>query len=161
MRTIRRLAVTAVAALALATGCKSDGQRAGSTSAPPAAASATIDTGARKVTFRLELALTPQEQERGLMFRKSLDADAGMLFVSKFEGPHVFWMKNTLIPLDMIFIDDSGRIVGIVERAEPLTLVNRDVGVPSRYVLEVNGGWAEAHGVGAGDLVRFENVPRF
>ena len=159
MRTIRRLAVAAVAALALATGCKSDGQRAGSTSAPPAAASATIDTGARKLTFRLELALTPQEQERGLMFRKSLDADAGMLFVSKVEGPHVFWMKNTLIPLDMIFIAANRRIVGIVENAEPQTLTGRQVDGPSQYVLEIGGGLSASLGIRPGQPIEFAGVP--
>jgi uncharacterized membrane protein (UPF0127 family) len=61
----------------------------------------------------------------------------------------------------MIFVDDGGQIVGIVERAEPLTTSPRTVGVPSRYVLEVNGGWAAAHGVARGDRVRFEGVPRF
>jgi len=159
MRTIRRLAVTAVAALALAAGCKSDGQRAGSTSAPPAAASATIDTGERRVTFRVELAITPPEQERGLMFRKSMDADAGMLFVSENERPHVFWMKNTLIPLDMIFIGANRRIVGIVQNAEPQSLTGRQVDGPSQYVLEIGGGLSASLGIRAGQFVEFRGVP--
>ena len=84
-----------------------------------------------------------------------------MLFLFDREQDHAFWMENTLIPLDMIFIDDGGRIVGIVERAEPLTRTPRRVDGPSRFVLEVNGGWSKAHGVAKGDRVRFENVPRF
>jgi uncharacterized membrane protein (UPF0127 family) len=70
-------------------------------------------------------------------------------------------MKNTLIPLDMIFIAEDGRIAGIVARAIPGDLTPRSAGGPSRYVLEVNGGWAEAHGVTPGDRVRFEGVPAF
>jgi hypothetical protein len=92
------------------------------------------------------------------MRRKHLAPDAGMLFVFDETSDHAFWMLETLIPLDMIFIGEDGRIVGIVERAEPRTTVQRSVGAPSRYVLEVNGGWARANGVRSGDRVRFENV---
>jgi hypothetical protein len=95
------------------------------------------------------------------MFRTSLAEDAGMLFLFDESAEHTFWMANTFVALDMIFVDDDGRIVGLVERAEPGTTTARTVGVPSRYVLEVNGGWAKAHGVRAGDRVRFEDVPRF
>jgi uncharacterized membrane protein (UPF0127 family) len=116
--------------------------------------------GARH-SVSVELARTDSERARGLMFRKSLAPDAGMLFLFEESAEHGFWMQNTLIPLDMIFVDDGGRIVGIVERAEPLTTTPRTVGAPSRYVLEVNGGWSAAHGVARGDRVRFENVPRF
>jgi uncharacterized membrane protein (UPF0127 family) len=84
-----------------------------------------------------------------------------MLFLFADTAERSFWMKSTLIPLDMVFVDEGGTIVGIVERAEPRTLTPRTVGKPSRYVLEVNGGWAASHGVRAGDRVRFENVPRF
>jgi uncharacterized membrane protein (UPF0127 family) len=107
----------------------------------------------------VELARTEAERARGLMERSALAPDAGMLFLFGETADHGFWMKNTLIPLDMIFIGEDGRIVGVVERAEPRTLTNRSVGAPSRYVLEVNGGWARARGVRAGDLARFEHVP--
>jgi uncharacterized protein len=109
----------------------------------------------------VELARTDEERTRGLMNRRQLGADAGMLFLFSESEPRAFWMKNTLIPLDMLFIDEGGRVVAILERAEPLTLSPRDPGVPSRYVLEVNGGWAAAHGVRPGDKVRFENVPLY
>jgi uncharacterized membrane protein (UPF0127 family) len=117
-------------------------------------------SGARH-TVTVELARTEAERERGLMERRELAPDAGMLFMFEEAGEHPFWMKNTLIPLDMIFISDDGRIAGIVARAVPGDLSPRSAGGPSRYVLEVAGGWAEAHGVSAGDRVRFENVPRF
>ena len=129
---------------------------------PAAAPRVVVETAAgARLPVNVELARTEAERARGLMFRKSLATDAGMLFLFEESAEHGFWMQNTLIPLDMIFIDDSGRIVGIVARAEPLTTTPRTVGVPSRYVLEVNGGWSAAHGVARGDQVRFENVPRF
>lgn len=116
--------------------------------------------GARHVV-QVELARTPAERARGLMERSELGVDAGMLFVFDETSVHAFWMKSTRIPLDMIFIDDDGRIVGVVQRAVPGDLAPRSAGGASRYVLEVNGGWAEAHGVAAGDRVRFEGVGRF
>jgi uncharacterized membrane protein (UPF0127 family) len=107
----------------------------------------------------VELARTDAERERGLMFRRELAEDAGMLFLFEESDRHAFWMKNTLLPLDMLFIDEGGRVAGLVADAEPLTLTPRDPGVASRYVLEVRGGWAARHGVRPGARVRFENVP--
>jgi uncharacterized protein len=132
------------------------------TDAPAAAARVVVETAAgARHPVRVELARTEAEHTRGLMWRERLDPDAGMLFLFEESEPRGFWMKNTLIPLDMLFIGDDGRIVGIVERAAPLSTTLREVGAPSRYVLEVNGGWCAARGVRAGDRVRFENVPRF
>jgi len=113
------------------------------------------------LSVTVELARTDEERARGLMNRRQLGEEAGMLFLFSESEPRAFWMRNTLIPLDMLFIDDGGRVVGLIERAEPLTTSPRDPGVASRYVLEVNGGWAARHGVRPGDRVRFENVPRF
>jgi uncharacterized membrane protein (UPF0127 family) len=76
-----------------------------------------------------------------------------------FEKDWTFWMRNTLIPLDMIFIKKDMTVGGIVENAEPKTETLRKVGVPTFYVLEVNGGWCKQHGVVAGAKVRYENVP--
>jgi len=113
----------------------------------------------RIVKVRVELARTPEEQERGLMFRRELGADDGMLFLFAESGPRAFWMQNTLIPLDMIFIDEARTVVGIVADAEPMTTRERSVDAPSRYVLEVNGGFCAARGVAKGDRVRFEGIP--
>ncbi len=110
---------------------------------------------------RVEVARTELERRNGLMHRADLAMDAGMLFVFDETSDHGFWMLNTLIPLDMIFVGEDGLVVGVVERAEPRTTAMRSAGAPSRYVLEVNGGWAKAHGIGAGDRVRFENVSPF
>ena len=135
-----------------------------SRSAPPAPAQAAprviIETAAgARHTVAVELARTDAERERGLMGRRELGEDAGMLFLFEASEVRAFWMKNTLLPLDMLFIDVGGRVAGLVREAEPLTLSPRSPGVPSRFVLEVRGGWAKRHGVEAGDKVRFENVP--
>lgn len=130
---------------------------------PPARAQprVIVETASGAHAVRVEVVRTDQDRARGLMNRSRLDADAGMLFVFEESDDHSFWMKNTFIPLDMIFVDEGGRVAGVVERAEPLTLESRTIGKPSRYVLEVNGGWASAHGVRPGDRVRFENVPMY
>ena len=107
----------------------------------------------------LEVVDTPAARERGLMYRSSMPEDHGMLFVFPDDVVRSFWMKNTLIPLDMLFIDAEGRIVGIHADAVPLTTTPRSAGVASRYVLETNGGWAGRHGVRAGDRVEFHGVP--
>ena len=111
------------------------------------------------VTVNVELATEPDEMARGLMDRDHLAPGWGMLFVYPDEGIHTFWMKNTLIPLDMIFISSDFKIVGIVERAEPLTTKRRSVGAPSQFVLEVKGGFGQEVGIVVGGTVRFENVP--
>lgn len=109
----------------------------------------------------VELALTDADRERGLMFRKALPEGTGMLFVFPAAGPHTFWMKNTLIPLDMIFAADDGAILGCVANAEPLTLTGRHVEGASKYVLEVPGGWCAEHGVAAGARLVLGAAARF
>jgi uncharacterized protein len=106
----------------------------------------------------VEVAATPEARTRGLMWRRELPAGQGMLFIFPEEEVQSFWMRNTLIPLDMLFIDSTRRIVGIIERAEPLTLTQRTVGVPGRYVLEVPGGWCQAMGITRGGKVEFQGL---
>jgi uncharacterized membrane protein (UPF0127 family) len=110
------------------------------------------------VRVDLEVVDTPAGRERGLMYRSSMPEDHGMLFVFPDEIVRSFWMKNTLIPLDMLFITGDGRIVGVEADAVPLTTTPRSVGKPSRYVIETNGGWAARHGVRAGDQVELRGV---
>lgn len=105
--------------------------------------------------IRVELARTPDQLTRGLMERGPLEPDTGMLFIFPDSRVRSFWMKNTWIPLDMIFIGKDRRIVGIVENAEPNTETSRSVGRPSRWVLEVSGGAAGARGLKTGDRVYF------
>ncbi|NBC97123.1 MAG: DUF192 domain-containing protein [Deinococcus-Thermus bacterium] len=104
--------------------------------------------------FRAEVADTTEERSRGLMFREELAPDAGMLFL--FDPPRrvSFWMKNTYISLDMLFIDAAGRIVHIAERTEPESLDGHGPDQRVRAVLEINGGLADRLGIGPGDVVR-------
>lgn len=111
-----------------------------------------------EVTVRVEVVSTPPLLQRGLMYRQHLPLDAGMLFLMGDEDDHAFYMRNTLIPLDIIFITRELTIAGIVENAEPKTETLRRVGRPSLYVLEVNGGWTASHQVVAGAKVRFDGV---
>jgi uncharacterized membrane protein (UPF0127 family) len=106
----------------------------------------------------VEVAATPEARARGLMWRKELPAGQGMLFVFPEDEVQSFWMLNTLIPLDMIFINSAGRIVGIIERARPRTLTGRSVGVPGRYVLEVPGGWSQSVRLARGGTVEFQGL---
>jgi len=112
-----------------------------------------------EVTIKVEVAATPEKRALGLMYRRDLAADAGMLFVFDESAPLSFWMKNTPLALDMIFIGEDLRIVGIVKNAEPFTTTPRRVDTPSRYVLEVNAGLSERHGIRPGDRVSFDGVP--
>ena len=108
--------------------------------------------------MRVEVVSTPPLLQRGLMYRQHLPLDAGMLFLMGEETDHAFYMRNTLIPLDIIFISRDLTIAGIAENAEPRTETLRRVGKPSLYVLEVNGGWTASHQVVPGAKVRFEGV---
>ncbi len=116
--------------------------------------------GHEPVTVSVELAHTEEERRVGLMYRRELAEDSGMLFIYESEQPLVFWMKNTLIPLDMIFIDGTSRVVGVVENAEPMTETARAVSAPSQFCLEVNAGFAQRHGVGVGTRVTLPKEAR-
>ncbi|HEY7164640.1 MAG TPA: DUF192 domain-containing protein [Candidatus Binatia bacterium] len=111
------------------------------------------------VSFQVEVADTPAKRELGLMYRRDLPSDRGMIFLFPMETEQAFWMKNTPIPLDMIFISSSRRIVGIVQRAAPFTLDARSVPGSSQYVLEINGGLSDRYGFKPGDRVQFKNIP--
>ena len=111
------------------------------------------------VPVRLEVARTDAARMKGLMYRRTLADGDGMLFVFDTTAEHGFWMKNTFIPLDMIFIGDDLRIVGIHAQAVPQSTENISVGVPSRYVLEVPGGWAARHEIASGTRVELKGVP--
>lgn len=110
------------------------------------------------VVVDAEVAVTPAETQRGLMFRRSLGANAGMLFLFDHEHQLTFWMHNTYIPLDMIFIRSDMTVLGVVENATPRTDDPREVPGDSQYVLEVNAGFAREHHIGPGARVTFEHV---
>ncbi|MFN3701279.1 MAG: DUF192 domain-containing protein [Alphaproteobacteria bacterium] len=103
--------------------------------------------------FTIELALRPEEQAKGLMFRQSMPKDHGMLFVFGSNRERSFWMKNTLIPLDIIFLEQDGRIQHIHSMAKPQDLTGITSGLPSYAVLEINGGLSHKLGIKVGDYV--------
>ena len=100
------------------------------------------------IVFTVELALTPQQRAQGLMFREDMALDAGMLFLFDREALRSFWMKNTLIALDMVFFDSAGRFVSLHRDVPPLTLASRQSAGPAQYVLELNAGEAKQRGIG-------------
>lgn len=108
--------------------------------------------------FLVEVAITDAEQQRGLMFREYLDKDKGMLFIFDGEEIHSFWMKNTLIPLDIIWINQGQEIVFIAENTQPCheTCLPIDSKQKAKYVLEINGGLARELGLNVGEKVSFQ-----
>lgn len=113
----------------------------------------TIQSGGKAHTFNVELADTEQERQTGLMFRESLPKDGGMLFDFGNPQPASIWMKNTLIPLDILFIDTDGKVLAIARNAVPHSLRQISPGVPVKGVLEINGGAAAELGINPGDTV--------
>jgi len=173
-----RVAFGPMLAAALLSACPGNGQ--GHPAAKPAAAPVNTDPSAENYVspklpighvvltdafgnphrVEVEIAATHDSRTRGLMWRTSLAEGTGMLFIFGEDEVHSFWMRNTLIPLDMLFIAVDGKIVGIVQNAEPRTLVNRGpIDKMSRYVLEVPGGWTARYGIRTGSEVHLE-VPQ-
>ncbi len=106
--------------------------------------------GGTLCTFQAELAVTPEEQSLGLMFRQSLDPDKGMLFIFEGDGPRSFWMRNTYIPLDLIFINSGNEVIHVHHSAKPKDETSILSGSPAQYVLEVKAGRAKACGIRKG-----------
>lgn len=175
----RRRALGLGAALALV-ACQSEGRAPPAAVAPPAppppARPAAVDVTAEQFDpgplprtrltlagklLDVEVAATRDARTRGLMWRTVLPEGTGMLFVFPEEDWLSFWMKNTLIPLDMIFIGADLTVVGIVERAEPKTLTSRGPQAMARYVLEVPGGWSEKFHARPGLKVQIDGLERF
>ncbi|HWJ87493.1 MAG TPA: DUF192 domain-containing protein [Pelagibacterium sp.] len=119
---------------------------------------AIIHSGSESYQFSIEIADTPEATARGLMFREDLAPDAGMLFDFFEERPASFWMQNTLIPLDMLFIKADGEIVRIHENAIPMDRTGIPSGQPVRFVLEIAGGRSAELGLAAGDRLEHPRV---
>jgi len=122
--------------------------------AEPALETLGIVTATGEHDFKVEVVDTPKARARGLMFRKSMPADHGMLFEFKTEGPISMWMKNTYIPLDMVFIGRDGRVVGVAADAEPFSERIIASPEPAYAVLELNAGAARRISLAPGDQVR-------
>jgi uncharacterized protein len=114
--------------------------------------------GVTKAVVRVELAEDEATRELGLMYRQHLAEDAGMLFIFKQPQRLTFWMKNTEIPLDMIFAAADGTVTGIIANAEPFSEHQLSVAGDSQYVLEVNGGFSQRHGIKPGDRLVFLGI---
>ncbi|MGD9508050.1 MAG: DUF192 domain-containing protein [Geminicoccaceae bacterium] len=112
-----------------------------------------IETATGAHRFTIELAATPGERSRGLMYRQSMQPDHGMLFDFQAEQPVAFWMKNTPLSLDMLFIDGKGRVVQIAEDTEPYSEAPIPSQQPVRAVLELNAGIARKLGITPGARV--------
>ena len=113
-------------------------------------------TGVSSPQIRVELATTPQARQLGLMFRKTLPEQTGMLFYFPDIEARSFWMKNTYLELDMIFVDGASEVRCIVHRATPLTETPRACPEPTRYVVEIGGGQAEAMGIAEGSMMQIQ-----
>ena len=113
----------------------------------------TVSTDAADHRFEVEIADDPQERNRGLMFRREMARENGMLFDFGNEEPASFWMANTYIPLDMLFVKADGTIESIAERTTPLSKRSVRSKGPVRYVLEINGGLSDELGIQPGDKI--------
>ncbi len=119
----------------------------------------TVLSGGRSHAFRVELAQTPRQHAQGLMYRRHMAADAGMLFIHRRPAPRSMWMKNTYIPLDMLFLGTDGTILGIAERTVPLSTRVIRSGMPATAVLELNAGTVARLGLREGDRVLSPDLP--
>lgn len=128
--------------------------------APALAADCSVGTvdirlsGGSLARFTVEVVDTPKARSQGLMFRTSMPMSAGMLFVYERPQHAVFWMKNTLIPLDMIFADETGLVTSVHSNAVPQDETGIDGGTGVKVVLEINGGLAKRMGIAPGAVMR-------
>lgn len=110
-----------------------------------------LDTSSGKHVFTIEIANTMERRSLGLMHRESMPRNHGMLFVFEGDAVRRMWMENTIIPLDMLFADSTGKIVHIARMTEPFSRKTISSGVEARYVLEINGGLSDELGLDVGD----------
>jgi uncharacterized membrane protein (UPF0127 family) len=148
----------ALLALLLATSCPGASKEAPKVS-DLATGAVRFETKGGPWVVRVEVANNDAARAKGLMYRRELPPDTGMIFVFPAAEEHAFWMHNTLIGLDMIFLGDDRAVVGVVDHAAPRTDTPRMVQKPSRYVVEVSAGEAAAHGVGPGTRAVFIDLP--
>ena len=141
--------------LCLSISCGAAAKSPTPTPAPSSGPAVILPSGAR---YRVEMARTPEEQAQGLMFRESLAPQAGMLFPFPEPGVHKFWMKNTMIPLDIIWIDSEGKVVFVSSDTPPCRsdpCPNYGPETPAATVLEIAGGMAKKEKVEVGSAIRF------
>jgi uncharacterized membrane protein (UPF0127 family) len=157
-----KVALILAALLSIFSACGGAAKSSTSPTPPPPPAVATprvvLPSG---TVYRVELARTPEEQAQGLMFRESLPERSGMLFLFSDAAPHKFWMKNTMIPLDMIWMDPSGKVIFVSADTPPCKAdpcPNYGPESPAASVLEIAGGKAAKEKVTVGSVIRFDGV---
>jgi len=153
LRILIPLAVTA--ALVAPSGCK----REQATTATSTTAAPTVSMRIGNETFTLEIADSEAEQKRGLMYRRSMPQDYGMIFVFPDEEPRGFYMKNTYIPLDILYVNAAGRVVSI-RQMQPEDESSVQSGAPAKYAIELNQGAAARAGVSVGDVLEIPPAAR-
>ena len=153
------LRIAPVALFCLTTACQS-APAVGAAEVKVALAPLKIKTAKGALDFKVEVARTPEEQARGLMFRTSLPDFGGMIFPMVPPREASFWMKDTVIPLDMIFIRSDGTIARIAANTIPYDLTPVSSGEPVVAVLELAGGRAEALGIAENDRVTWKDIAR-
>lgn len=112
--------------------------------------------GKSLATVKVEIADSPSERAKGLMYRKELPEDQGMWFIFGKEVNHPFWMENTFLSLDIIFVDSNNKIVSIARKTTPLSRDKIHSSGPYKYVLEVNAGYADKYGLKTGDNINLK-----
>ena len=152
--TVRALVVAAMLPFNASFAPDAHAQAATSPEAEILQSAAIILPDGRTHLFQIEVADTAAERRVGLMFREELAPDAGMLFIFPDSQPRAFWMRNTLVSLDILYFDEFGRLVSIQANAIPLDETALPSAGPARYVLEINGGLAAELGIGFGARLR-------
>ena len=161
MRLLGGAAIALAAGLSAAAAASARAQDCGVSLPIPAFGGEPLTIASQKgpVRFKVEVAATEAQQEHGLMCRKSLGRDRGMLYVFSDRRPVAFWMKDTLVSLDVLFIDAGGVIFDIAANAKPQSLDPIRSGAEVAAVLEINGGEAEALHIKVGDRVQSRSLP--
>ncbi len=151
LQPVTALDLTLALALVVAAASPSPGQAAGE-----------LDIGVGAARFRVEIADSEQERRQGLMFRTQLPEDGGMLFIQPTAGPATFWMKNTYIPLDLLYFDSAGRLLEIHAETPPCTTLSCPTYSSNgavKYILELNAGSARRLNLQPGARLQFGNPP--
>jgi uncharacterized protein len=113
-----------------------------------------VASSGKVIPVEVELATTPDARQLGLMYRDHLAPGTGMLFIFPQAAPQSFWMRNTKIPLDILYVDDAGKIVRLYARTTPFSEASLPSGAAVRFVLEVPGGYCADNGIQEGDTLR-------
>ncbi len=153
---MRHLQKTILSCILLWNGCANRPACLENPKQPPAVVLTT--SSGKELRIEVELATRAEQRARGLMYRRHLEAMTGMLFVYPAEKVQSFWMENTYIPLDIIFIGENLRVLGTIQNTQPLSKQHLSIDSPSRYVLEVNAGVVKQYDIRVGSRIRLIGI---